>query len=325
MKVTIRTTVFVAASNLGPNASPATFAVGGKTPTSVVLRRPTEEETASGLSPGVGILVATATFLLPGNLESVFKRIATTVGRLNADALGSGYVEWASHRESELSTACRGVFKLIRWRLGQQGFASPFGALPTMWSFDGQSWHVLPGKMRLIVGRPFVTISPNKNRAELQTMIDNQNAEPLAQELIREAIDLQWSNPRSCLLVAVAAAEVGVKQFIAGIVPATRWLLEETQSPPLSQILSSYLPELPAPYGPARIPRSIRKVIVDRAVPLRNKIAHSGTGTVTGLELEPILWAIEDLLWLLDYYRGYSWALEHVRPETIAELGLKAP
>lgn len=66
-------------------------------------------------------------------------------------------------------------------------------------------------------------------------------------------------------------------------------------------------------------PRRIRAVLGE-GVELRNRIAHVGSVDLGRDRLEEILLAVRDVLWLLDYYQGSTWALEHIRPETRKEL-----
>ena len=60
--------------------------------------------------------------------------------------------------------------------------------------------------------------------------------------------------------------------------------------------------------------------IIRNGVNKRNTAAHVGTATVTYDEVNEILLAVLDVLWMLDYYRGLNWALENMRPEIRGEL-----
>jgi hypothetical protein len=135
--------------------------------------------------------------------------------------------------------------------------------------------------------------------------------EPIAHHLLREAKSLYGANPRSALLIAVAAVEVGLKTLIAELVPAASWLVEETPSPPISKIIGEYLEQLPCRI---RIhdrviapPKPWRNQIAD-AVKARNALAHGGRFVLSLPELEKILSAVENVLYLLDYYTGHAWA-----------------
>jgi hypothetical protein len=128
------------------------------------------------------------------------------------------------------------------------------------------------------------------------------------------------------LAIGVAALEVGLKKFIAELVPEAEWLVEEVPSPPLVSMLKNYLPKLPArcTFGGEVLPppRKLRRII-HSAVEERNRVAHStGSAALDYEALKESLLAIRDVLWLLDYYRGLQWASTHVREETKHDMGL---
>lgn len=47
-------------------------------------------------------------------------------------------------------------------------------------------------------------------------------------------------NPRSSLVLAVVAAEVGFKQFASKVFPDAGWVLEKLSSPPLDTMLQAF-------------------------------------------------------------------------------------
>ncbi len=148
-------------------------------------------------------------------------------------------------------------------------------------------------------------------------------AEPLGHELWREAYGNRKANPRSAAVLAVAAAEVGFKEFVARLVPATAWLLENVQSPPLLKMLTKYLPNLPLRLAPtgrkAHVPTAVRREI-DDAIKLRNGLVHVGEREIDQGRLRSILGAVRDLLYLLDAYSGQPWATEHISVDTLKAL-----
>jgi hypothetical protein len=66
--------------------------------------------------------------------------------------------------------------------------------------------------------------------------------EPIGHVLLREAWANQTENLRSSIVLAVAAAEVGFKQFASIVLPDSDWLLESIQSPPLIKMLTELFP-----------------------------------------------------------------------------------
>jgi hypothetical protein len=148
--------------------------------------------------------------------------------------------------------------------------------------------------------------------ARVQALLDVGAVEPLGHHLLREARGVWMTNPRSAVVIAVAAIETGLKRLIAELVPDTRWLLESLQSPDVVKMLRLYLPSLPARlrfngevYRPPRYAiTTIRKAIEDR-----NDIAHARPGeSLNGKELLDTLDTIGDTLYLFDYYAGHQWA-----------------
>jgi malonyl CoA-acyl carrier protein transacylase len=162
-------------------------------------------------------------------------------------------------------------------------------------------------------------------RDQIQEMVTQGRTEPLARELLREASVNDGLNRRSALILAVAAAEAGVKQCISELVPDASWLVETGPSPGLVDMLKNYLPSLPCK-GKINdqvptIPKAIRRVL-DDAVKQRNKLVHVGMGQPTADEVHETLTAVEDVLWLCDFYRGHEWALKYLSSATRAAFGL---
>jgi hypothetical protein len=147
--------------------------------------------------------------------------------------------------------------------------------------------------------------------------------EPVHHELFREAWHLLSGNSRSSLVIGIAAAEVGLKNLISILLPESEWLLENVQSPPITKIIEEYLPTLPVKNSlhgevlslPEETIESIKKGVF-----ARNSIVHKGSAPPNYNSLEEILLSIKDLLWLIDYYAGYDWAIEHLRDETKVQL-----
>jgi hypothetical protein len=62
-----------------------------------------------------------------------------------------------------------------------------------------------------------------------------------------------------------------------------------------------------------------------KGVTMRNSAAHVGTRHVDADDVERVVNAVSDLLWLFDYYAGEDWAVQHLRVSVQAELGLREP
>jgi hypothetical protein len=136
--------------------------------------------------------------------------------------------------------------------------------------------------------------------------------EPLGHELLREALDLQHSNPRAALVIGIAALEVGLKECVADLAPDTAWLVQETPTPPVVKMLVEYVPTLPARWRisgrVASPPEAALKTVRD-AVHARNRLIHRGVFQTSISDLNDTLTTVRDVLYLLDVYRGRPWAL----------------
>jgi hypothetical protein len=137
----------------------------------------------------------------------------------------------------------------------------------------------------------------------------------LAQELFQEAWGQRDANPRSALVMGIAAAETGVKHLISTLVPAAAWLVENTQSPPLIRMLEEYLPLLPTRLrikGKVLPPPKWLIAEIKKGVNLRNKIVHGHKIELKSDALLEILKAVHDLLYLFDLYAGHEWAAQRL-------------
>jgi hypothetical protein len=148
--------------------------------------------------------------------------------------------------------------------------------------------------------------------------------EPFGFELHREAWSQRTTNPRSALLLGVAAVEIGFKECVAGLVPDAAWLAREAPTPQVVRMLREYLPTLPAANtigGKVVPPPEQHLDRLKKAVNARNQLAHKGGASPTGRDLRLLLVDMKEILWLLAYYAGSSWALHHLSLETRQALG----
>ena len=141
--------------------------------------------------------------------------------------------------------------------------------------------------------------------------------EPLGRQLFREAWSQKNSRPRSALVIGVAAAEVGFKKLVGSLVPQAQWLVDEAQTPALSKMLSKLLPTLPVKArfeGKSIRPPKALRLQLEKAVEHRNKLVHAGEPPPKWDELEEMLRAVNDFLWICDVYQGHVWAAKHISP-----------
>jgi hypothetical protein len=211
---------------------------------------------------------------------------------------------------------------IIRWRRGLTGHPNPIAGMkrPLEWSDDGHAWQAVPGAFRLMIdtGIPHKRLSADIC-SSITDLVRAGNREPLGHELFQEAWKQRNELPRSSLTIGMTAAEVGFKMFVADLVPNVGWLAMHAPTPPLIQMLTEYLPRLPIRQHIKDFTPLIPRAIIDllkKGVKLRNETIHAGN-PVPRDTLKEILLAVRDLLYLLDLYAGYSWALEAVSHESM--------
>lgn len=234
--------------------------------------------------------------------------------------------EFANRWSLQLNDYVRLAVSTLRWRFALAGPHNPVVAAgATQWSLDGANWRQFPQELRLY-GMAAQRVPPTSPYVDaVEDLIQRNEREPVAHELLREARDHQFTSPRSALIVGVAAAEVGIKAYISRLVPEAAWIMDEVPSPPIWKILSKYVPSLTPKRTfagkPVVIPKRLR-TIVQNAVDLRNDLVHSNAAPPAIDKVVEALDAVQDLLWLLDHHAGFDWAQQFISHKTREELGL---
>jgi hypothetical protein len=164
---------------------------------------------------------------------------------------------------------------------------------------------------------------PQWNSQVEEFLIDGLGAsqdEPLAHELLREAEALKDDNLRGSLVLAVAAAEVGFKQFVMKHLPQTAWLLD-LPSPPLEKLLDSF-PwadlKLQINQTGVKFPESLKQGL-KKAVHLRNVLVHTGVMHATNSTIEEMLTCVSNMLYFLDALSNQHWALGLLTPDVLKD------
>lgn len=273
------------------------------------------------------VLVATSQFEPSAKVSGLLEAARNETKPRTYDELEESLRSSCEMVDKELFTAAVRVFGLLRWRNANPGSYRRFRDEGTEWSQDGQHWHQLPAR---VVPRGNVSrglILTEQSERDVTLLAAAGQSEPLAHELLREAHSAS-RDPRTALISGVAALEIGVKACIATLLPLAQWLVENVPSPPVERLLNEYLPSLPAkntinekvlPPPPAHM------AAIKKAVSMRNKVVHSGKAEVTWEHSNEALRVIADVLWLLDYYGGHSWALDHASRLMVEQLKGTAP
>lgn len=260
--------------------------------------------------------------------EQAFEKAGQCRGfSLPWDVLPSSLQGFINEVNAELSQAVRQATDALRWRYGILGPPFPYSSRGGEFSFDAEHWHALPMSLQVHVeveSTGTVHVTP-KVKVDTEALLSAKVTESLGHELFREAWAIRRASPRSALVIGVSALEAGFKKFVADLVPDAAWLLETGPTPTLPSMLKNYLPTLPAKNkieGQVLPPPKKLRSLIDGAIGDRNKVAHTGSAALADETLNERLNAIRDVLWLLDYYRGFEWAFEHIREETKQDLGL---
>jgi hypothetical protein len=282
-----------------------------------------------------GSAVCVATTL--GAIED--KEIASEISKALSKSLGGGWANFKGiHQErmQEVFSAIdffygplwrlmQSTIAMVRWRIGAaMGATDPGRELREYLSEDGETWSQIftARSATLRYGIPFKkTEASAALQQEIVDLVSQIGEEPLGRQLFREAWNLRFSNPRSVLVIGVAAAEVGLKKLIGALVPDAQWLVDEIQAPSLGKMLRKYLPTLPIKGGlvgkTIRPPRQLISCL-EKAVELRNKVVHVGELPPGPDDLERILRAVNDFLWICDCYAGQLWAVPNISVETLS-------
>jgi hypothetical protein len=210
------------------------------------------------------------------------------------------------------------AIRVFMWRRGLHvEYSPPPVRSSASWSLDGHTWNPIRDRVALLWGWNSIPIYQGPVPAEITEYVGpyvaNGGDEPLARRILREAWAQKSASPRSALVLAITAAEVGFKECVSELVPEARWLVDEAPSPPLYRMLTEYLPHLPVKLrlrGKTLVPPEDLLREIKTGVFLRNQAAHRGE-SVTFEKLLRILKAV--LLWILDFYQGHQWAIRYVQ------------
>lgn len=246
----------------------------------------------------------------------VFGVVPNETGMSAWDALPSPLRDMLDGGMTELARAAGRTLRLMRWHWQLPGEPNPFRLWCFSWSPDGTNWQDLPWKTPLLPAAFVTTLRASETRErEIASALESGADEPTGHELLREALHLVGDSPRSALIVGIAAAEIGFKEFVGLRVPAASWLVTETPTPPLLAMLTRYLPDLlkqltliplyqfvEGKEKGSYIDPVLREL--DRGIAMRNRLAHKPVGPPDAEDVKSVLAAVQDLLGMLDYYSG---------------------
>jgi hypothetical protein len=287
------------------------------------------EELARGQLPSGSETTYADETLVAGDGHSLVDPSSVTV-----KVLPEAMRKFVTDVDTELSAGARKALSLFRWRHDAEVSNQSFDAAEIEWSLDGITWRVIwlsESRVRIRSRLRLVNLVPLAARAgeEVERLAAAGMSEPLAHQLLREAREIyfDFDQPRAALVIGMAALEVGIKACISVLVPDAKWLVEHVPSPPVDELLTKYLPELPvqASFAGASVAQPKQTIAVIRmGIEQRNNVVHRTDQREPDASfIRRLLDAVEDVVWLLDYYSGHEWALTHLSAECAVALGLR--
>ncbi len=166
-------------------------------------------------------------------------------------------VLWLAYPPESVAALCRDVrselhgeaarlVQILRWLFNRPWPAQPLGRARLEWSLNGDDWFAKPGGLSspATFGSEGRELTPDGIKMIERLWQRGDPSEPLARQIFLEAYALSYENPRAALVLAVVAAEVGVKQFAAlrSGQESEAWLISKLPSPSLRRLLREYLP-----------------------------------------------------------------------------------
>lgn len=262
--------------------------------------------------------------------DALIQEIGNCVGRRNFYSFSVEPVNVQGEIDeihSKMTASATSVLNTVRWSRGHHGPTEPLIDVMVQYSLDSINWGIIEAP---VLHRKFpdeVNAHEREWGITIQRMLDENVSEPIGHDLFRAAWNSRVSNPRASLFLGIAAIEVGTKECIARLVSETAWLMDNLQAPPVFRIIQRYIPLLLEERGNLKLfapPPEYHKVIhegVEHRNTLAHKLPHSESyrripKALSYLELENLLWTIEDLLWLYDLYCGEPTAVDRVSNKT---------
>lgn len=194
------------------------------------------------------------------------------------------------------------------------------------WSLDNTTWHLLPQEHP----KGFLDVSDRavgfrNTRDDIEALVTTGRDMPIGHELFEEAWSQWGQNPRSALVIGMAAVEAGLKDCVADLVPSMSWFVEPVQSPPISSMLAHVHEIAAQPLDlngeVVRVPKYMRDTLTKGAND-RNHVVHRGAQPPNAEGLREILFCAQEFLYLLDGYCGDpKWAVG-LRPPTMVAMGI---
>lgn len=233
--------------------------------------------------------------------------------------------------ELKLSEVALRFLHLIRWQQGVDFDSKIISRKSLFWNTGEPEYHIVPSRSQapFEVGMAKGLEWEERDQGAIAELWAGKSfEEPLGHRLIRSAASLFDDSPEGALLILATALESGVKSHVCFLEPGNRWLLEKAPSPPISRILSEYLPKLYKQKCPNAPSFDKIKPWLDEVKEIfnkRNVTAHTGAKPVLSKPFDHYIEKASDVLYLLDVIEGHEWAKQRLSAELCMALGWPLP
>ena len=213
-------------------------------PVVVSLKAPDRNDKARSVSTVNAVCTATSIINVGPDIKQELGSCLED-GNVKISKLTPATLETVDDIFSRLRAVSRSTMIMFNWTHGLDGPPDPYGLPYAFYSEDGDKWfrYSEARRITILLGEATHTIyARNVQIDEVVRKVEAGSEEPLGRQLFREAWSQIGINPRSALVIGVAAAEVGLKRLIGMLIPAAEWLVQEVQAPPVRKILRDFLP-----------------------------------------------------------------------------------
>lgn len=200
------------------------------------------------------------------------------------------------------------VFQLARWRFNLSEDDNQIIHRNYSWSPDQKNWYpisYLEPPVATVAFIDEVNMSAKEISEEMTQLLKTESVEPVYHALIRDARAQRFVSPKSSFIIAVAALEVAIKQFIEYKSPEAGWIIANVNSPDIHKILSGLVPALePAFTLDDDTLKEVRNIIGNR-----NTLVHKGIIDFNFQRMVDSITLISKIIRRVDFHCGRKWSV----------------
>ena len=225
-------------------------------------------------------------------------------------------------KEKEKATGRLKTFvSTLRWRFNIDTSINPCSLINSYCSNNKiQNWRIINNlDVRVKYGKDnAIPINHAFSEDTLELSLA-EDGEPTGHELLREAKAISNVSVRASLIMGIASVEVRLKDLISARSPSSEWLIKSIPSPPITKIISNYLPELFDDYRSEILAFKKTKhfKLIYKQIENRNITSHTGAEVSQGIIIYELLDSVEQFLWFCDFLSGFEWAKEYLDEEVL--------